>query len=345
MTLMRNEIMQEPDAVRHCEEVNKEAMEKVVAALKQKAPSCVVFNARGSSNHAAIYGRYVLENYVGVLASSAAPSIVTTYGATPDYSKAAVIAISQSGAGQDIYEVVKMAKSQGALTIAITNSPGSIVAEEADFHLCCATSEEKSVAATKTFTLCLYMLTSLFAKWSGNEELICATSKVADVIAQTIQMEETFRAAAERYRFMSTCMVMGRGYAYSISRELALKMQETCYVKALGYPVSEFHHGPFAMVGEDIPVFLLACDEKTDANVVEMADKVLLAGGEPCVFTNKKEIAEKYQYSFLLPAEAEGVLGAFSITTGGQMFANYLSLSKGLSPDTPRGLKKVTVTK
>lgn len=313
--------------------------------MKAKNPSCVVFDARGSSNHAAIFGRYVLENYIGIPCSSAAPSLITTYGAKPDYSNSVVIAISQSGAGLDVYEVVKLAKSQGALTIAITNFPDSIIAKEADYHLWCATSEEKSVAATKTFTLCLYLLTSLFAKWSGNKELQEITSKVAKVVEDTIAMEETFAAAAPRYRFLDTCMMMGRGYAYSISRELALKFQETCYIKALGYPVSEFHHGPFAMVGPNIPVFLLACDAHTDANVVEMADMVQEADGEAVVFTNKKEIADKYQYHFLLPAEAEGILGAFAITTAGQILSCNLSLARGLSPDTPRGLRKVTVTK
>ena len=345
MTLMEKEIMEQPRALVDCENVNKETMDKLVAELKATNPTHIVLAARGTSDHAGTYFKYLCEVFKGIPVSLAAPSVVTAYGGKLNLKDAVVIAVSQSGAAADALEVVKAGNACGCTTVAITNFPDSVVAKEAKFHLWCNCGLEKSVAATKTYMTSLYLLAEIVAKWSEDKGLLEMLPKIEGLVAETLKDVSYFTELAARFRFMEECFYLSRGYMYPMAMEAALKTQETCYVRARSYAVSDFHHGPFAMIRDNMPVFFFACDKATDKDVVEMIDKVKGAGAETIVISNKQEIADKGDIAIKLPDAAEGPAAIFAGAACAQMFACRLAAAKGLNPDAPRGLTKVTVTK
>lgn len=345
MTLMEKEIMEQPAALRDCEEFNKETMAQLIAKLDEVKPTHIVVAARGTSDHAGTYFKYLCEVYMGIPVSLAAPSVVTAYNGKLNLKDALVIAVSQSGAAADALAVVEQGNATGAVTVAITNFPDSVVAQAANFHLWCDCGLEKSVAATKTYMTSLYLLAEIVAKWSRDAGLNAMLEKLPVMVDETLASTKYFTELAMRYRFMEECFYLSRGYMYPMAMEASLKIQETCYVRARAYAVSDFHHGPFAMVRENMPVFFFACDKATDKDVVEMINKVKTVNADIVVISNKQEIADMGTIGIKLPDEAEGPAAIFAGAACAQMFACRLAAAKGLNPDAPRGLTKVTVTK
>ena len=244
MTLMEKEILEQPRALVDCENVNRETMDKLIAELKAAKPTHIVLAARGTSDHAGTYFKYLCEVYLGIPVSLAAPSVITAYGGKPQLKDAVVIAVSQSGAAADALEVVKAGNACGCTTVAITNFPDSVVAKEAKFHLWCNCGLEKSVAATKTYMTSLYLLAEIVAKWSEDQGLVEMLPKLEGLVKDTLKVTENFGELAMRFRFMEECFYLSRGYMYPMAMEAALKTQETCYVRARAYAVSDFHHSP-----------------------------------------------------------------------------------------------------
>ncbi len=345
MTLMKQEIFEEPKVMEKCIKTNAETFDRLVADLTSRKIRNVIVAARGTSDHAGIYGKYIIEKLVGIPVGLAACSVVTLYGADIDMSDMLVIGISQSGAAADVAEYISMAKKSGALTVTVTNTEGSLLAGAADYHLYCDAGVEKSVAATKTFGTELYLMAHLAAKWAGRKDILDMLAKVPEQMCNIILQDETIAEIARRYRFMDEAFVLSRGINYPIALEATLKIQETNYVRAKAYPISDFHHGPFAMISEGTPVFVYMSDGPVKNDTMEMIRKLQGAGADIFMVSDDDELLAQGIEGFKIPcAYKEDMIASFYFAIFAQLFAANLAEVKGRNPDAPRGLQKVTVT-
>jgi glucosamine--fructose-6-phosphate aminotransferase (isomerizing) len=344
MVLMLNEIQEQPEVLKRCFDYNKEMIKNVVKTLKGQNIYSVVIVARGTSDHAGIYGKYILECEVGIPVSLAAPSVTTIYKKKINFSNTLVIGLSQSGEAEDVLEVLKSANNSGAVTVSITNYPESPLAKEAKYHLFCNAGIEKSVAATKTCITEMYLLAQLVAEWSGDEEFKKELLAIPANLITLIDKKEDITRKVERYRLMTECFVLARGINYPIAMEAALKIQETSYVRARAYASSDFHHGPFAMIEKDMPVIVYAPNGPSLKDTTEMIEKLKPTQAEIIVVSNNREVLELGDCSFEIPDTSNDMISPFYNVVFAQLFACNLSLLKGLNPDAPRGLHKVTIT-
>lgn len=345
MAKMLEEILEQPDVLRRCVESNQKTITAITRDIKNRAVNNVVIAARGTSDHAGVYAKYIIEYALGIPVALAAPSILTIYNRKLNLENSLVIGISQSGKAADVLEVIKNANSSGAITVSVTNDQTSPLALEAGYHLYCDAGLEKSVAATKTFTSEMMLVAQLVAEWSGDEALKKDLAAVPDNLLKIFNSTEDIQSKVERYRFMNECFVLARGINYPIALEAALKIQETCYVRAKAYATSDFHHGPFAMIEKDMPVILYAPEGPSMKDTLEMANKLKQAGAEIVVVSNNREMLALGDSTFIIPETYSDVISPFYNIIIAQLFACFLSLAKGLNPDAPRGLNKVTITK
>lgn len=349
---MLDEIRQQPVVLERTLRQELKAVERLKKALAGKPPRYILLAARGTSDNAALFARYLLEIATGIPVSLAAPSIVTLYGADVDCRDALVVAISQSGESTDTNMVLEKAKAQGAITVGITNEANSSLAKLAEHVFLVRAGREKSVAATKTYTGQL-MMTYLLAYALGGPIDLDDLRKLPDSAAATLQLENQVRERAVRYRFMDHAVVVGRGLNYSNAFEFALKMMETCYVVAERFSSADFLHGPIAMVESAFPAFLFSPVGVTWQPMREMALRLAQAGADVLILTDKSnaEAAKLGLRTITLPLKLghKGRLPAEIYTPipyiiPAQLFAEALAGEKGLNPDQPRMLSKVTQT-
>ncbi len=345
MTMMLDEIKQQPKVLKRCLETDKNIFNKIAKEFINKRINNIVIAARGTSDHAGIYGKYILEHCLGLPVSLAAPSIITMYNKNIDYKHSMIIGISQSGEAEDVLAVIENGNSQGALTLGITNNEKSPISKAVNYHLYTDAGIERSVAATKTFTSQMMMLAVLATVLGNDEEFFNALKEVPEEIKKILVMSEEIAKKVQRYRYMQDCFVLSRGMNYAVALESALKIQETTYVKAKGYAISDFHHGPFAMVEKDTPVIIYAPNGESSDDSIEMIEKLICAGAEVVIVSNDDEVLRKSEISFKIPYCENDMITAFYNTVFAQLFACSLSLAKGLNPDKPRGLNKVTITR
>lgn len=345
MTKMWNEIWEQPLVLERCVEHNGPELKKLLDAIAARQINQVLIAARGTSDHAAVYGKYIIELLTGVPTSLAAPSVFTIYGKTLHLKNALVIGISQSGMAADVLEVLQGAKAAGALTVGITNDKNSDIAKEVMHHLSCEAGPEKSVAATKTFSAQLMLLAQLAAGWASDKALLKELETVPERISHTFEAASIIEENVARYRFMEECFVLARGLNYAVALEAALKIQETNYVRAKAFATSDFMHGPIAMIERDIPVIIFAPNGPSLEDVSQMIERLRASQIELLVVSNNPDVRAKGACSFPIPPTDNDMISPFFNTVVAQMFACKLSLAKGLDPDSPRGLKKVTITK
>lgn len=345
MTKMWDEIHQQPAVLERCFSTNKKTIEELINEIHKRNISSIVIAARGSSNHAATYGKYIIEMNLGIPVALAAPSIFTIYGGELNLANSLVISISQSGQAADVIEVTKSANRQGAITTAITNSPGSPLANVAKFHLYCDAGSEQSVAATKTFTSQMYLLARLTAEWARDSHMKNELSYVPQKISDILETAGEIGKHTVRYRFMNECFVLARGVNYPIALEAALKIQETCYVRAKAFATSEFQHGPIAMVDKDLPVIILAPDGPSYPYMREITSRLKQKQVELIIISNLKDMLDSATCAFPIPQTNNDIISPFFNVVTAQIFACQLSVAKGLDPDKPRELSKVTITR
>ncbi|WP_027345855.1 SIS domain-containing protein [Hamadaea tsunoensis] len=320
------------------------AIEQVARAIAERRPKHVVFTARGTSDHAALYAAYLTEIRLGIPAGLASPSAITVYGARPDFSEALVVGVSQSGGSPDLTEVLKIAREQGALTLAVTNNAGSLLNQTAELTVDVAAGHERAVAATKTYTAELLALLLLVEAVKGGgtvpAEERAALAELPALAARTLE-DETPAQLADRYRFAGRVVTTGRGYAYPTAREAALKLMETSYLAALAFSGADLLHGPLAMADPDVPVLAVL---GTGPGSTAMAD-VLHRLGErraDVVTIGSGQVAEA-SARLAVPAVDERYAALLDILPL-QRLALAIALGRGENPDAPRGLKKVTET-
>ncbi len=340
-SLMAQEIKEEAKKLTESIQINQKILDRIGSIVREKNIQYVIYAARGSSDNAGVYFKYLCEIETGMPVAFAAPSVLTLYKGELKMNHTLVIGVSQSGKAKDVLSIIEHAKAQNALTVSITNDETSPLALSSDFHLGLSVGLEKSVAATKTFTAQMFLLAHLVASISNNVALKTELSQIPELIEKTYLCEDAIHQAALNFTSIQDCYVLGRGYAYAVADEFALKMQETSYLKAMSFATSDFYHGPFALVNKDANFFVIAPNDETITNSKEIIEQIEALGASCLVFTNDKTIEAKAK--ILLP-ESPKRITVFTLIVAIQMFSMHLSISKGMNPDQPRGLKKVTIT-
>ncbi len=343
---LHTEIHDQPTVLAHLIEQEGENVRHLAATLRAANPRYVLIAARGSSDNAGIYGKYLFGALVGLPVALATPSLYTLYNRPPRVDGALVLGVSQSGQSPDICAVVEHARQQGAPTVAITNDPNSRLAQAAGEVIPLHAGVERSIAATKTFTAQLMAFALLAAHMAGSASHLDALARLPEAMQRTLGMRDHIFALAERYRYMEKCVVIGRGYNYATAYEWALKLKELTYVLAEPYSSADFRHGPLALVEDGFPVLVIA--PQSDAvygEVVDLLKRLGERGAERLVVSDGAEALAEARSPVPLPMSVAEWLSPFTAIVPSQLFALALTLAKGYDPDHPRGLRKVTETR
>jgi glucosamine--fructose-6-phosphate aminotransferase (isomerizing) len=351
MSKMLEETRQQPNALARTLEEALRPLEGLRAQFERHRPRSVVLVARGTSDNAAQFGRYLIEITTRIPVSLAAPSVITLYGAPLDLSDTLVVGISQSGESTDTNAVLEDARNRGAMTIGITNEASSRMAKIAAHVLLARAGKEESVAATKTYTCQLLALYLLAYALGGNVE-IGILRRLPEWVERVLELEDSVAELAERYTFMVRAVSVGRGLNYSNALEFGLKLMETCYVVTERFSAADFMHGPIAMVEHAFPVFVFAPAGATWPSISEVLDRVKELKAETLVFTDAANAAACAKPARLiqLPIPYAGTVEPVDLYTPipyiipAQLFAAHLAWIKGYNPDRPRTLHKITMT-
>lgn len=317
---------------------NRDRLEALGEKLRRTPPTAAVICGRGSSDNAGVYARYLIETKTGVLVSAAAPSVSSVYARTQHLEGAAFIAISQSGRSPDLVAAANAARDGGAFVIALVNDETSPLAEAADAVVPLGAGAEKSVAATKTFIASLSAIAQLVACWRGDRALLAALETLPDQMRRAWALD--WSAAAPVLVETGGLYVVGRGLGYGVAREASLKLKETSGLHAEAFSAAEVRHGPMALVRDGFPVLAFSQDDDTRPDVVELAGafagrgaRVMLAGGE----------APKGVLSLPIIADHPAIEPILMIQSFYRLAAE-VSVARGLDPDHPPYLNKVTET-
>lgn len=343
MSRMMREILEQPRALRQTFQAERDHALEFQPFARRQNFRLVVLVARGTSDNAALFGRYLLELTTGIPVSLCAPSIHTLYRARLDLRQALVVGISQSGEGADINLVLRSARGQGAVTLGITNEPRSTMARLVDDVFLVRAGKQRSIAATKTYTgqlLLLYLLASAL----GSHIALSALSEIPDQVERALELAEPVRHLVERYRFMRQCVVVARGVNYANSYELALKLMETCYVVAERFSAADFLHGPIALIERDFPVLIFMPPGKAFRELERLVERLRRLRAETLVISSAGVRLPPATRAIRVPGSIPEVYTPIPYIVPGQLFAALLAEVKGLDPDKPRSLARVTRT-
>jgi glucosamine--fructose-6-phosphate aminotransferase (isomerizing) len=342
---LQKEIEKQPQVIQRLLKEERLTIEQVAEAIRERAPRFIVFAARGSSDNAARYGQYLFGIANGLSVALATPSLFTRYRQPPSLEDALVLGISQSGQSPDIVSVLQEGQQQGALTVAITNSPDSPLAEAADYTIRLLAGQEQSIAATKTYTaslLTLSMLSAFLAEDAGRWQTL---ETLPGLMSQAVDSAPTITQATERYRYMEACVVVSRGYNYATAFEIALKLKELTYILAEPYSSADFQHGPLALVEHGFPVIAVVPEGDIAAELLDFLRQLREREAELVVISALDEALALAQTPLSIPTNIPEWLSPLVTIVPGQIFAWGLTLAKGFDPDHPRGLHKVTLTR
>ena len=337
-THMRDEIEQIPHAVANLLTQGADTISAAAAALREANPTMVATIARGSSDHACSYLKYAIELTLGLPVASIGPSIASIYGRDLKLDHAVAIAISQSGKSPDIVGMAQSARRSGATLIGITNTAASPLAEAADFTIDLHAGLEKSVAATKTFATSIVAGLALLAQWSGDEALGGAVNALPDSLAKAVACDWSEMVTALDGH--NALYVLGRGPGWAIANEAALKFKETCGIQGESYSSAEVMHGPVSIVTPGYPVLALAARDAAEASVADMAHK--LAGQGALAFLTSDRPGPAHRLPFA--ATGHPITDPLALIVSFYGFVEALARHRGLNPDAPPMLKKVTET-
>jgi glucosamine--fructose-6-phosphate aminotransferase (isomerizing) len=341
-TKMRSEIAEQPAALRATIDALLPRTAEIQALARDTRQ--LLFVARGTSDNAAVYGRYLIEARAGRLSALGAPSIATTYKRKLDLDGVLAVGLSQSGRTEEIVETMEWAKACGAKTVAVTNGgEESPLAQAADLALCTLAGEEKAVPATKTYTTQLAAL-AVLALGLGADVDPDDLRRVPDAVEKLISDPGDLQALVEGLADKPGVVVSGRGLAFSTALELALKLKEACYLHAMGLSYADLLHGPIAVVDEDTPAILVAAGEgPTLAGTVALAQRVTGAGASAFGVGGGTALAAASTAALNGPDLPEWV-APLGLIVPGQLLTEALARRLGIDPDAPRGLNKVTQT-
>lgn len=336
-TLMFAEAAEAPEAVLRQAERQRAPLAKLMASLRADPPRAVVTLARGSSDNAATFGRYLVETHLRLLTSSMSPSVASVYDAAPAYDGALMLAISQSGRSPDLLAAAEAARAGGARLAALVNDEGSPLARDSDCFLPLAAGPERSVAATKSYIASVAALVRLVAEWSDDTELRAALDALPGLLERAWALD--WSEALAPLGTASNLYVIARGHALGIAQEAALKIKETCGFHAEAFSAAEVRHGPMTLVEPGFPVLLLGQDDETLEDVAALAGE--FAGRGATVISAGLGEAPGIR----LPAlAAHPAVQPLLLVQSFYRLANALAVARGRDPDHPPHLRKVTET-
>jgi glutamine---fructose-6-phosphate transaminase (isomerizing) len=343
------EVREQPEVLARLLDRGRAPAEEAAAAIRAHRPHFVMIAARGSSDNAARYGQYLFGVQNRLAVASSAPSLITHYGVAPRLDRAAVLGISQSGQSPDVVAVVEEGRRQGAVTVALTNDAASPLARAAAFVLPLSVGHEQAVAATKTYTAQLTALAMLSAALTPGEgdrarlwsELLELPVRVAEALA--LHPQEPGRAAP--FRKHERMLVVGRGFDLATVFEVALKIKETSYVSADPYSSADLLHGPAALLDEDLPLLVVAAAARTFGDLDAVVRLAQERGAPIIALTDAPALRAAARVWLPLPGGVPEWLSPVVAIVPGQLWAQAMADARGLSPDAPRGLSKVTLTR
>ncbi len=329
ITLMANEATEAGQKICEQLEKNKPLLQQIATKLQQIKPKMVMIVGRGSSDHAGVFAKYLIEIETGIPTFAAAPSITSVYNKSLNLQDALVIIISQSGRSPDILAQAKQAKENGAFCIALLNDESAPLANLVDCVVPLFAGEEKSVAATKSYLATLSATLQLVAFWSQNEELITALDSIPNTLQEAVN-SPTQLLNVDLLN-IEHLVVLGRGLGYAISKEIALKLKEVCAIHAEAFSSAEFLHGPVALVESGLKIIEIVIDDESATNHIQQVAELKSRGAD---------LVHLY-------AENNNVhprIAALAVLQRFYLDIERIAVERGLNPDEPGGLKKVTRT-
>ncbi|MEW2084051.1 SIS domain-containing protein [Streptomyces sp. NPDC005283] len=340
--IMSGEMAEQPAVLRRILQQGAPEIREVAAAIAARSPRFVLLTARGTSDNAALYAKYLLEIQLGLPCGLTSMSTTTAYGARPDLTDVLVITVSQSGGSPDLVASTKAAREAGAVTLAVTNNADSPLAAVSEFHIDILAGEEKALPATKTYTASLLALYLFVEGLRGGDG--AAAKILPELAAQTLSRQDEVRQLASRYRFAERMVITSRGYGYPTAKEAALKLMETSYIPALAYSGADLLHGPLAMVDNISPVIAVVTDGKGGEALQPVLDRLRDRGADLVVIGPKPQV-DAASAGFVLPVdgvpeELQPILEILPL----QLLAYEVTIARGQDPDAPRALAKVTQT-
>ncbi|MGA4839684.1 SIS domain-containing protein [Streptomyces sp. G45] len=341
--IMAREMAEQPDVLRRILDTGAPEIRRTAEEVAAKRPRFVLLTARGTSDNAALYAKYLLEVRLGLPCGLTSMSTTTAYGAKPDLRDVLVVTVSQSGGSPDLVASTQAAREAGAITLAVTNNPDSPLAAVSEHHIDILAGPEKALPATKTYTaslLSLYLFVEGLRDGDGS-----AAAVLPGLAADLLDRQPEVRTLAARYRFAERMVITSRGYGYPTAKEAALKLMETSYIPALSYSGADLLHGPLAMVDNISPVIAVVTDGRGGEALQPVLDRLRGRGADLVVIGPKAQV-EQASAGFVLPTEgvAEEVQPILEIIPL-QLLAYEVTIARGQDPDAPRALAKVTETR
>lgn len=342
MSILHQEIREQPQALTRAVRQNGDAVRALVSDIARRDVRYVVLAARGTSDNAATFAKYLWQIVCQIPVALAAPSVHTLYEARPNYRNALVVGISQSGAGEDINEVMTQAREGGALTLAITNTENAPLAQIAAHVLPCYAGVEKAVAATKTYTTTLALLALIASAWGQNADLAAALDRIEDAATRALDAEPGAKQIARTLWHAERLLTVARGLHLCTAIESALKIAETSGTATQAFSSADLLHGPIGSVGTRTPCLLFVPEGRTAPMMGDVAGKLTARGAR--VITARQTATPDGEVLPLADAGTELLAPLVDIIPA-QLLAYHLTVARGLDPDNPRGLTKVTVTR
>ena len=341
---LRDEIFEQPAVLRNWLNTQLDQAKHIAQAIAARKVDFVFLAARGTSDHAGVYGQYVWGSLNHLPVAFAAPSLFTRYGGWPRLQNALVIGVSQSGQSPDVVSVIAEGRKQGALTLAITNDVNSPLAAAAEYTLDVNAGAEKAVAATKSFTAELLAVAALAAAMDPDAPHLNALWQIPDAVEQALQLEAEVEQRAQELCEMNHCVVLGRGYNYAVAMEWSLKLKELAYVFADPYSTADFQHGPIAIVEPGFHVLAVAPSGVVLPDLVAVIQRLKEQGAQVLVLSDNQQALALGNAGLRLPEGLPEWLSPIVSVVPAQLFAYHLTRAKGFDTEKPRGLRKVTLT-
>jgi len=342
-SILNSEIHEQPEIINELLEKEASNVDHICKELKNRF-KYVVIAARGTSDNAARYAQYLFGAHNHLQIALATPSLFTLYDEPPDLSEALVIGISQSGQSPDIVSVLAEGKRQGRPTLAIVNTLQSPLYNIADYVIPLHAGVERAVAATKTYTASLAALALFSCSLAEDSKRIDDLKNIPHAIQISFSSLESAIEHVERYRYMERCNVIGRGFNYSTTFEVALKVKELTRVVAEPYSSADFRHGPIATVSQGFPVILIAPQGIISADLNSLIVNLNQLGAELLIISDDTSLLSIADLPLPIPAGLPEWVTPLAAIIPGQLFAARLAAEKGFNPDQPEGLHKVTET-
>ncbi len=344
-TFLFREIHEQPEVLARFLKQERPNINRLAAAITSHKISHVVIAARGTSDNASRYAKYVLGAVNGFPVALAAPSLFSIYQRPPRFGRALVLGISQSGKSPDIIAVLTEAKRQGALTAVITNDPTSELAQTGEIVIDLHAGAERAVAATKTYTAELAAIALLSATLAGDKALIADLEQVPAAVAATLGMDDGIAHIAPRYRYMEHCVIIGRGFNYATAFELALKLKELSYTVVESYSSADFLHGPMAVIEPGFPIVLLAPSGVMLAELRQFTMLLEQRQAEVITISDDSNLLGRARIPLQLPHSVPEWVSPITAIIPGQLLALHLAHIRDYDVDSPRGLHKITETR